>query len=604
MVMRTLLLLMLMLSAAVAQRYEKLAPFDGLRWNADTPEVQVNSTWYRLVSIDGTKQTEILTFCRKTWPGRWKKRFNEDLVEVLTKMGHPPGSTVDLGVRDLPGEAVKTLKGVAMTAARRRALHKQASYESGRRRVSRNAPDIGGMSRERITRSDVDRDLDRLAWRIEHTYSYRDLTGFDWRHHIEGMRLTARDMKRQTYGKQLMKFLARFGDGHTRVGGSAAVLGPTFLPVRLEPLGDRIVALRPEGGGAAVEGHPFVKSIDGVPVEKWIEAALSIVPIGHERFRRRVATGRAHFVPFVREELENQGIKVKVKDTGKVTLQLADATGRKVVTGTRAVTNRPPSNGFSERTNQRIIDGKVGYIRIPKMSSGGEFEGWLHRSMAVVRDTKGLIIDVRGNGGGSRSALRVLLPYFMAESDSPHVANVGAYRLGSDDDPKDPKGFLDNRYLWPAGHGGWSDAARRAIEKVAAKFRPDWKLPAGCFSDWHYMVLERTSDTAFHYERPLIILLDTGCFSATDIFLGAFHGRRNVTLMGSRSGGGSGRSRTESLPGSRIQIRMSSMASFRPNGQRYDGKGIIPDVMQEAVLSDVLGVTDTVLAAAVKRLGH
>ena len=116
------------------------------------------------------------------------------------------------------------------------------------------------------------------------------------------------------------------------------------------------------------------------------------------------------------------------------------------------------------------------------------------------------------------------------------------------------------------------------------------------------MVLERTADTAFHYDRPLIILLNTNCFSATDIFLGAFHGRRNVTLMGTRSGGGSGRSRSEALPNSQLTIRMSTMASFRPNGQRYDGKGVAPDVEMRPILSDLLGSTDSVLDAAVKRL--
>ena len=126
-------------------------------------------------------------------------------------------------------------------------------------------------------------------------------------------------------------------------------------------------------------------------------------------------------------------------------------------------------------------------------------------------------------------------------------------------------------------HGVHSISAGGFRTKVAAKFKPDWKLPAGCFSAWHYMVLERTPDTAFHYDRPLIILLDTGCFSATDIFLGGFSGHRNVTLMGTRSGGGSGRSRSEALPNSGLTVRMSTMASFRPNGQRYDGKGIAPD---------------------------
>ena len=590
--MRALALILVCLSSATAQRYAKLAPFDGLRWNGDEPEVMVDETWYRLVAIDGTKQTEILAFCKKTWRGRWQKRFSEDLVEVLSRMGHPPGKTVDLGVRELSGGGKKTLRGVAMTEARRKELWAANQREEGRSQ---------GLGPPRsLTRAQVEKDVERLAWRVEHAYSYRDLLGVDWRGELAALRLKLVGARADPHAPvEVMKFLARFGDGHTRVGGSARILPPGFLPVLLAPLGDRVVALRPGGGGPAVPGNPYVKSIDGVPVDRWIGGAMSIVPVGHAEFMRRVATERAHFVAFVRAELNLQ-----VKDASRVSIELTDASGTKSVKMSRPLAGRPPIARPSSTPAQRVLEGNVGYIQIPSMASGESFRRWLHRSMGAVKDTAGLVIDVRGNGGGSREALRVLLPYFMAKNDPPHVANVGAYRLGEGDDPVDPEGFLDNRYLWPAGHVGWSDAARGAIAKVAATFKPDWKLPAGCFSAWHYMVLERTPDTAFHYDRPLIILLDTGCFSATDIFLGGFSGHRNVTLLGTRSGGGSGRSRSEALPNSGLTVRMSTMASFRPNGQRYDGKGIAPDVEMGPILSDLLGSTDSVLDAAVKRLSR
>ena len=593
--MRTLAVILVCLSSATAQRYAKLAPFDGLRWNSEDPEVMVDKTWYQLVSIDGVKKSAILSFCKKTWRGRWQKRFSEDLVEVLSRMGHPPGKAVDLGVRALSGGGEKTLRGVAMTEARRTALWSARSQNQ-----PRGAAGQASRAPASLTRAQVEADVDRLAWRVEHAYAYRDLLGVDWRGELAALRLKLVGARADPHAPvEVMKFLARFGDGHTRVGGSARILPPGFLPVLLAPLGDRVVALRPGGGGPAVPGSPYVKSIDGVPVDRWIGGAMSIVPVGHPEFMRRVATERAHFAAFVRAELD-----LPAKNASSVSIELTNANGSKNVKMVRPLAGRPPMARPSATPEQRTLEGDVGYIRIPSMASGASFRRWLHRSMDAVKDTAGLVIDVRGNGGGSREALRVLRPYFMAKTDPPHVANVGAYRLGEGDDPVDPEGFLDNRYLWPAGHVGWSDAARGAIAKVAATFKPDWKLPAGCFSAWHYMVLERTPDTAFHYDRPLIILLDTGCFSATDIFLGGFSGHRNVTLMGTRSGGGSGRSRSEALPNSGLTVRMSTMASFRPNGQRYDGKGIAPDVEVGPILSDLLGSTDSILDAAVKRLSR
>lgn len=139
-----------------------------------------------------------------------------------------------------------------------------------------------------------------------------------------------------------------------------------------------------------------------------------------------------------------------------------------------------------------------------------------------------------------------------------------------------------------------------AAAEVASSFRPDWKLPAGEFRAWHSMVVER-GDVAFHYAL-LVVLLDAGCFSATDVFLGGFKGLPGVTLLGTASGGGSGRSRSYVLPNSGLEVRLSSMASFLPDGSRYDGKDIAPDVVVEPVLTDLTGETDGVLDAALARL--
>ena len=89
---------------------------------------------------------------------------------------------------------------------------------------------------------------------------------------------------------------------------------------------------------------------------------------------------------------------------------------------------------------------------------------------------------------------------------------------------------------------------------------------------------------------------------ATDIFLGAFKGWRNVTLLGSARGGGSGRPREIKLPHGSIHVKLSTMASFQTNGQLYDGRGIAPDVEIPISPSDLLGQTDTVLEASIKRL--
>jgi C-terminal processing protease CtpA/Prc len=98
------------------------------------------------------------------------------------------------------------------------------------------------------------------------------------------------------------------------------------------------------------------------------------------------------------------------------------------------------------------------------------------------------------------------------------------------------------------------------------------------------------------------VLLDAGSFSATDIFLGAMSLAPNVTLMGTPSAGGSGRSRAFVLPRSRLTVVLSTMASFRPDGRFYDGVGIAPDIVVAQTVEALANGEDRQLAEAMRYL--
>src|SRR5262249_5911090 len=107
---------------------------------------------------------------------------------------------------------------------------------------------------------------------------------------------------------------------------------------------------------------------------------------------------------------------------------------------------------------------------------------------------------------------------------------------------------------------------------------------------------------AFHYDKPVAVLLDGDCFSATDVFLAAFSGGPGITLVGQPSGGGSGRAIAYRLPNSRLTVRLSSMVSFRTDGRLIDGRGVAPDVLVEPGTADFIGRGDAMLDAAVAAL--
>ena len=157
--------------------------------------------------------------------------------------------------------------------------------------------------------------------------------------------------------------------------------------------------------------------------------------------------------------------------------------------------------------------------------------------------------------------------------------------------------------MYRADHSRFSATQRQAILQVAAEFEPEWD-PGQGFSDWHYLVLDRTGHTdEYFYQRPVVVLCDADGFSATDIFLGALAGRPRVSRLGSASGGGSARSQDFVLPNSGIEVRCASMTSFRPDGRLYDGRGIEVDVELSAEAEDFLERgQDRRLKAAVARI--
>jgi len=115
--------------------YDRLSPYDAIRWKDDnTPEIHVAGTWYGWLALDDTDVAKIIEFTRKTYrPREVRMRIGEDLVEVLTRMGNPPGPTVKLKVRKLDtGEAID-LNDVPMTHENRQKVFK-ARLDSERAR--------------------------------------------------------------------------------------------------------------------------------------------------------------------------------------------------------------------------------------------------------------------------------------------------------------------------------------------------------------------------------------------------------------------------------------------------------------------------------------
>ena len=122
------------------------SPFEAVRFPDSTPEVSVDGVFYRLVAIDGSTAEEIVEFAKREFGDRWRKRFGEDLEQVLARMGRPvPASGVSaLSLEPAGGGARVEMPAVRWSAENRRAIRDAAA---GAERGLAPAPDGGDYAK-------------------------------------------------------------------------------------------------------------------------------------------------------------------------------------------------------------------------------------------------------------------------------------------------------------------------------------------------------------------------------------------------------------------------------------------------------------------------
>jgi hypothetical protein len=435
------------------------------------------------------------------------------------------------------------------------------------------------------------RALDDFQAALDRRWSYRHANGADFDGAIDALRKKIdAGISSDELGLELEKIVALGIDGHAGVSGHTRP-GAGHLPFLVEPAGDRFVAFSPERTALLADGFPYLTKIDGRDVADWCAAAATLVPKGSPQYVRRRCLAYLRNVDFMRGLLGLPG-------GGPVEVTLAARDGDARLTVTLPLAAKAPSLGTWPRAGSRILDGNVGYLRLASMvrkTSLAEIKSWMPR----FRRTAGLVVDVRDNNGGDRDALVLLYSYLAAAADPPRVVNAACYRLHE----RHPKDHLArNHSMYRAGDAKWTGEERRAIAEFARAFEPEWELPAGQFSDWHYMVLRGGGRGRYRYDQPVVVLMNGRCFSATDVFLAGLKGVRNVTLLGTPSSGGSAFGQEVALGATALRLRIGSMASFQPDGRLFDGHGVSPDVLVEPAPEYSIGGADPVLAEAVRRI--
>jgi hypothetical protein len=197
----------------------------------------------------------------------------------------------------------------------------------------------------------------------------------------------------------------------------------------------------------------------------------------------------------------------------------------------------------------KILDDNIGYIRYESFSDAIG-DGNLNEALSHMILCRGLIIDIRSNGGGLLTNAEKLAARFCQEKTL-----VGYYQHKTGPGHQD---FSDKeaRYLEPSAHIRWN--------------------------------------------KPAIVLTNRRVFSAANEFSVYMKALPNVRLVGDHTGGGAGMPFSSSLPCG-WTVRFSAVPMYDAQGQSTEF-GIEPDYNVQQTDADFARGEDTIIEFARKLL--
>ena len=145
----------------------------------------------------------------------------------------------------------------------------------------------------------------------------------------------------------------------------------------------------------------------------------------------------------------------------------------------------------------RILDDNTGYVVYESFSSGIG-DGNIDEVLYYLRSCNGLILDIRGNGGGMLTNAERLTSHFTNQRT---LVGYTMHKTGP-------------------GHNDFSIP------------QPEYITPS----------------TGIRWQKPVVLLTNRECYSSANVFVRNMKCLDNVTILGDRTGGGGGLPFTSELP--------------------------------------------------------
>jgi carboxyl-terminal processing protease len=400
---------------------------------------------------------------------------------------------------------------------------------------------VGPLSAEQRTR------IARIVGdTVQARYIDPKLNGVDWAQvqsdYAPRLR-TAKDDS--TFWELLDRMVGELKDSHTRVESPARVerrqqFGGVSYGITLTrtDAGIAVLGVHPDSDAffAGLRVGATIDSINSVPTAQAYEQMLM-----RARQQSTVWTTQRTALQRLLDPLEN----------GKVTLSATRADGGRIeatLKPRRIVT--PPS------ASHRVLPSGFGYVRFSGFAES--LRGRVLAGMEELKDTPGLILDLRGNGGGSGAFASALTSQFMKTATLPLKIQT-----------------RDNAPVRVLG------------VNVAAQAFTGFRGRG-----------ERA------YTKPIVVLQDAGSASASELTAAALRELGNTTIIGQASCGCLlGFMGYLKLPGGG-ELAYSEVGFVTQSGKRIEGEGVSPDIELPITLERIRSGRDFALEEAQRVLAQ
>ncbi len=385
--------------------------------------------------------------------------------------------------------------------------------------------------------------IDFVWTTVNERYYDPKLNGVDWtavRARYEPRLLAAKSD--DEFWELLDKMTGELKDSHTRVhspklveqqrNGESHSLGLGFIELNGEIV---VTTVNPASDAwwAGARAGMSIKTIDGNP-------ALAY-------YQKLVAESRDTSTPWARTRGAVR--KINSGDVGTVvsmTFVRSDKTEFDVEMKRRKFPTPPEYVA-------RVLPSGIGYVRFSGFVAS--MEGGIIAEIARMKDTPGMIIDIRNNGGGSGAMAKNILSRFYKEKQS------GLKTL------------------------------TRTGKPITVLFVPITK-----------MVEDMNGVGPIAYTKPVVVLTNESSASASEIFSVVMKETGRATLIGQRTCGCLlGYFGLADIPGGG-QMAYSEIGFIAKNGFRIEGDGVKPDIEVNPSREDYLLGRDRVLERAVAHL--